>query len=118
NVLVPQLFWFRSMRRNITVMFVTSLFVNLGMWFERYTIIVTSLHRDFLPANWWGYMPTYVEMGITLGSFGFFFTFFLLFCRVLPTIAMSEIKSTMHTFWKPAGKKKVKVVEPEGEYVF
>ncbi len=96
NVIVPQLFWFRRFRRSIPVMFVISLIVNIGMWFERFTIIVTSLHRDFLPSSWDMYIPRWVDWGYTLFSFGFFFTFFLLFCRFFPTIAMSEVKSTMH----------------------
>ncbi|MBI2346042.1 MAG: polysulfide reductase NrfD [Deltaproteobacteria bacterium] len=118
NVLVPQIFWSKKLRRSIPVMFVASLFVNVGMWFERFTIIVTSLHRDYLPSSWGMYKPSFVEVGVTIGSFGFFFMWFLLFCRGLPTIAMSEVKSTMHTFLKPFGKKKVKVVETGEEYVF
>jgi molybdopterin-containing oxidoreductase family membrane subunit len=96
NVLIPQIFWFKKMRRNLKVMFVVSLFVNLGMWFERFVIIVTSLHRDYLPSSWSMYRPTYVEVGILIGSFGLFFTLFLLFCRVLPTVAMSEVKGVMY----------------------
>ena len=92
NVLSPQLFWWKKFRRSIPVMFVISIFVNIGMWFERFVIIVTSLHRDFLPFNWGYYKPRPIEMGILLGSLGFFLTFFLLFCRFLPTIAMSEVK--------------------------
>jgi len=92
NVIIPQLFWFKKLRRSIPVMFVISLLVNLGMWFERFVIIVTSLHRDFLPFNWSYYRMTWVEVGILVGSFGFFLMWFLLFCRVLPTIAMAEIK--------------------------
>jgi molybdopterin-containing oxidoreductase family membrane subunit len=95
NVIIPQIFWSRKARRNIGVMFVVSLFVNIGMWFERFVITVTSLHRDFLPSNWSYYMPTFFDWGITLGSFGFFFTFFLLFIRVFPVIAMAEVKSVM-----------------------
>ncbi|MEN9722742.1 MAG: hypothetical protein RJB38_728 [Pseudomonadota bacterium] len=95
NVIIPQLFWIRSMRRNIGVMFVISLFVNIGMWFERYVIVVTSLHRDFLPSSWTMYFPTWYDWGWTLGSFGVFFALFLLFVRFLPTIAMAEVKSVM-----------------------
>ena len=95
NVGIPQLFWIRSMRRNIGVMFVVSLFVNIGMWFERYVIVTTSLHRDFLPSSWAMYFPTWYDWGWTLGSFGLFFMLFLLFVRFLPTIAMAEVKSVM-----------------------
>jgi molybdopterin-containing oxidoreductase family membrane subunit len=96
NVLIPQLFWFKRIRRNIPAMFVISIFVNIGMWFERFVIIVTSLHRSYLPSSWSMYAPTLVEWGILIGSFGIFFTFFLIFLRVFPTIAMAEIKGVMH----------------------
>jgi molybdopterin-containing oxidoreductase family membrane subunit len=76
-------------------MFVVSLYVNIGMWFERYVITVTSLHRDFLPSSWAMYVPTWYDWGWTAGSFGLFFTLFLLFVRFLPTIAMAEVKSVM-----------------------
>lgn len=96
NVLIPQIFWIKSMRRSLKVMFVVSIFVNIGMWFERFVIIVTSLHRDFLPSSWGMYTPSIVEVGIMIGAFGLFFTLFLLFCRVLPTIAMAEVKGVVH----------------------
>lgn len=95
NVLLPQIFWVQKWRRSIPIMFVASLIINIGMWFERFVIIVTSLHRDFLPSSWDYYTPTVYDWGITLGSFGFFFTFFLIFCRLLPTICMFEVKATM-----------------------
>jgi Ni/Fe-hydrogenase subunit HybB-like protein len=95
NVLIPQVFWFKKMRRHIGVMFVISLFVNIGMWFERYVIVVTSLHRDFLPSSWKYYIPTWYDWGWTFGSMGVFFSLFLLFVRFLPTIAMSEVKGVM-----------------------
>lgn len=97
NVLIPQVFWSVRARRSIPIMFVVSLFVNIGMWFERFVIVTTSLHRDFVPASWRYYIPTWSDWAITLGSFGFFFIFFLLFCRVLPVLAMSEIKGVMPT---------------------
>ena len=95
NVIIPQIFWFRAARRSIPVMFVVSLFVNIGMWFERYVIVVTSLHRDFLPSSWKYYIPTWYDWGWTFGSFGLFFALFLLFVRFFPTIAMSEVKGVM-----------------------
>ncbi len=95
NVISPQIFWFKRFRRSIPVMFVVSIFVNIGMWFERFVIIVTSLHRDYLPASWGYFTPTWVDLCILLGSFGLFFTLFLLFCRALPAIAMAEVKSVM-----------------------
>jgi Ni/Fe-hydrogenase subunit HybB-like protein len=95
NVFVPQVFWSEKMRRSIPVMFVISLYVNIGMWFERYVIVATSLHHDFLPSSWGYYVPTWWDWGWTLGSFGLFFTLFLLFVRALPVLAMSEIKSVL-----------------------
>jgi len=92
NVLIPQLFWCKRLRTNLAAVFVISLFVNVGMWFERFIIIVTSLERDFLPSSWAHYTPTLVEIATLLGSFGLFFTCFLLFCRFLPMIAIAEIK--------------------------
>lgn len=95
NVIIPQLFWIRKFRRSIGVMFVVSLFVNIGMWFERFVITITTLHRDYVPSSWANYIPTWFDWGITLGSFGWFFIWFLLFVRVFPTLAMSEIKGVM-----------------------
>jgi molybdopterin-containing oxidoreductase family membrane subunit len=92
NLLVPQLLWSKRLRTSVPVLFGVSLLVNVGMWFERFVIIVTSLHRDYLPSSWWMYKPTIVEVAILIGSFGLFFTCFLLFVRVLPVIAMWEIK--------------------------
>ena len=96
NVLVPQLLWFGGVRRRLLVVFVLSLLINVGMWFERFVIIVTSLHRDFLPSSWASYTPTVVEVSTLLGSFGLFFTCFLIFCRILPVIAMGEVKAVLH----------------------
>jgi molybdopterin-containing oxidoreductase family membrane subunit len=95
NVLIPQLLWFRRIRTSAAAIFVITIFVNIGMWFERFVIIVTSLHRDFLPASWASYQPTLIEIATLIGSFGLFFTLFLLFCRFLPVIAMAEIKGVL-----------------------
>ena len=88
NVFIPQLFWIKKFRRSIPLMFVVSLYVNIGMYFERFVIIVTSLHRDFLPSSWGTYIPTVVEWGIFTGLMGIFFVFYLLFVRFLPAIAI------------------------------
>ena len=96
NVIIPQLFWFRFVRRNIKTMFVISIFVNIGMWFERYVIIITSLHRDFLPANWGLFNMTFFDFGALIGSFGMFLTLFLIYIRTLPAISISEIKPVLH----------------------
>ncbi len=95
NVVLPQLFWSKRVRTNLAVVFVISLCVNVGMWFERFVIIVTSLHRDYLPSSWADYTPTMIEYATLIGSFGLFFTCFLLFCRFLPMIAIGEVKSVV-----------------------
>ena len=95
NVLLPQLFWFRKIRRSIPIMLFIVIFVNVGMWFERFVIIVTSLHRDFLPSSWRMYTPTLVDLGILLGSFGLFFTLVLLFTRTVPVVSMAEVKAVI-----------------------
>ncbi len=95
NVFVPQLFWFPKLRRHVPTLFVASLLVNVGMWFERFNIVVTSLHRDYLPSSWSMYTPSLVELGILLGSFGLFFTGYLLFVRIAPVIAIHEVKHTL-----------------------
>jgi molybdopterin-containing oxidoreductase family membrane subunit len=95
NVITPQLFWFKKVRTSIPAMFVLSLFVNVGMWFERYVIIVSSLANDFLPTSWDEFIPTWVDIATMLGAFGLFGVLFLLFCRYLPMIAIAEVKSVM-----------------------
>jgi len=92
NLLVPQFFWVRKLRRSIPFMFAVSILVNIGMWFERFVIVVTSLHRDFLPSSWDYYTPTAVDVLTFVGSFGLFFTLFLLFLRFLPMVAVAEVK--------------------------
>ncbi len=95
NVIVPQLFWFKKFRRNVPWMFVASILINVGMWFERFVITVTSLSQDFLPSSWDYYVPTIFDIGIFIGSFGLFLTLFLLFLRFLPMIAIAEIKGVI-----------------------
>ena len=97
NVLIPQLLWIKPLRRNFTFVFLISIVVNIGMWFERFVIIVTSLHRDFLPSSWASYVPTIVEVATLVGSFGLFFSCFLVFCRFIPVIAMAEVKGVLKT---------------------
>ncbi len=92
NMVVPQLFWFKKIRRNLVVVFILSIFVNIGMWFERFVIVVVGLYREFLPSSWDYYKPTWVDICTYLGTFGLFFTLFLLFMRFLPMIAVSEVK--------------------------
>ena len=97
NVITPQLFWSRKLRRSLTASFIISIFVNIGMWFERFVIIVTSLHRDYLPSSWLMYSPTWVEICMYIGSLGLFFTLFFLFAKFLPVIAVAEVKSIYKT---------------------
>jgi len=93
NVLFPQLFWIKKIRRSIPVMLVIAIFVNVGMWMERFVIIVTSLHRDFLPSSWGMYAPTLYDFGILIGSFGLFFTLVILFTKTLPVVSIAEVKA-------------------------
>jgi molybdopterin-containing oxidoreductase family membrane subunit len=95
NVVVPQLFWFKKLRTYIPVLFVASILINVGMWFERFVIVVTSLHRDFLPSAWGLYAPTTWDILTLIGSFGLFFTMFCLFVRFLPMVAISEVKGVL-----------------------
>jgi len=95
NVLVPQVFWFKKCRVTPWIMMIVAILVNVGMWFERFIIIVSSLHRDYLPSSWGMYKPTWVEILTLMGSFGLFFTLFLLFIRFLPMVAMAEVKTVM-----------------------
>ncbi|RYZ47998.1 MAG: hydrogenase, partial [Sphingobacteriales bacterium] len=95
NVISPQLFWFRKIRRSIVWTFLLSIVVNIGMWFERFVIIVTSLHRDYLPSSWAMFSPTIIDIGVYVGSLGLFFTLFLLFCKFFPVINMFEVKAIL-----------------------
>jgi Ni/Fe-hydrogenase subunit HybB-like protein len=95
NVISPQLFWSKTFRTNTILMWIVTIFVNIGMWFERFVITVTSLSRDFLPSSWGYFSPTWVDIGMLVGSFGLFTTLFLLFCRYLPIVAISEVKGVM-----------------------
>jgi len=109
NVITPQLFWFPKIRKSLVATFIISIFVNIGMWFERFVIIVTSLHRDYLPSSWMMFHPSFVDIGIFVGTIGFFFTMFLLFARTFPVIALNELK----TILKATGKYKRTSPKPE-----
>ncbi|WP_297762725.1 NrfD/PsrC family molybdoenzyme membrane anchor subunit [uncultured Muriicola sp.] len=101
NVVSPQIMWFKKIRTSIVVSFIISIVVNVGMWFERFVIIVTSLHRDYLPSSWTMFSPTFVDIGIFIGTIGFFFVLFLLYSRTFPVIAQAEVKSIL----KASGSK-------------
>lgn len=95
NVVSPHFLWFKKIRTNVVLVFILSIVINIGMWFERFVIIVTSLHRDYLPSSWAMYSPTKIEVMTFIGSFGLFFTLFLLFIRFLPAINVAEVKTVL-----------------------
>ena len=97
NVLSPQIFWSKKLRTSLFWTFFMSIFINIGMWFERFVIIATTLARDYLPSSWSYYVPTWVEICIFIGTLGLFFTLFLIFTRVAPVVAIAEIKSILKT---------------------
>jgi molybdopterin-containing oxidoreductase family membrane subunit len=95
NVIVPQIFWIKKIRQNVVLVFIACILINIGMWFERFVIIATSLARSFMPAQWSYFTPTRYDVGLFIGTLGLFFTLFLLFFRYVPVIAMSEVKGAM-----------------------
>jgi len=118
NAILPQLLWFRSVRRSIPALFVLSIFINIGMWFERFVIIVVSLSHDFQPWQWANYRPTLTGMLIVLGSFGWFFMWFLLFLRLLPAVSVAELKEVLAAPMRklrPAGNRPGRAVLVERE---
>jgi hypothetical protein len=117
NVISPQLFWFKKIRTSIWASWVLSIVVNIGMWFERFVIIVVSLHRDYLPSSWAMFYPTWVDVSVFVGSIGVFFTLFLLFLRVMPSIAMAEVKLLLKTSSEQAKLEQIKTGHVETAYV-
>jgi len=113
NVVSPQVMWFKKIRTSIMWSFIISIVVNVGMWFERFVIIVTSLHRDYLPSSWTMFSPTFVDIGIFIGTIGFFFVLFLLYARTFPVIAQAEVKSIL----KSSGERFKKLRE-EGKPLY
>ena len=95
NVLVPQVLWLSRVRRSLAALFVVSILVNVGMWFERFVIIVTSLHHDFLPSSWGYFRPTIWDVACLVGGFGLFFTLFCVFVRFVPMVAAAEVKTVL-----------------------
>mgnify|MGYP000442116870 CR=1 FL=1 len=104
NVISPQLFWIKKIRTSIVATFALSIVVNIGMWFERFVIIVTSLHRDYLPSSWAMFYPTWADVGVYLFTFGLFFTAFFLFAKFFPVINMAEVKSVLKSSSEKAHK--------------
>jgi len=113
NVFSPQFMWFKRLRTSIMFSFFISIVVNVGMWFERFVIIVTSLHRDYLPSSWTMFSPTFVDIGIFIGTIGFFFVLFLLYSRTFPVIAQAEVK----TILKSSGER-YKRIRESGESLY
>ena len=101
------IFWFRKVREKLAMLFIISLIINIGMWFERYNIIVTSLAKDYLPSSWATYSPSIVEVGIFVGTIGIFSTGVLVFFRYLPMMAISELKTVLHLGEKTEHKETV-----------
>jgi molybdopterin-containing oxidoreductase family membrane subunit len=95
NVISPQLFWFKKIRTSLTATFLLSIVVNIGMWFERFVIIVTSIHRDYTPGAWGEFHPSVTDIGMFVGTIGIFFTLFLLFARYFPVLALNELKTIL-----------------------
>jgi molybdopterin-containing oxidoreductase family membrane subunit len=105
NVVLPQLFWFKRFRTTPWIMWIIAVAVNVGMWMERFVIIVASLARDYLPSSWGMYWPTRVDFMMLAGSFGLFFMLFLLFCRWLPMVAMAEVKGVLPSGGEKRGRE-------------
>jgi molybdopterin-containing oxidoreductase family membrane subunit len=95
NVISPQLFWIKKLRTNLIFTFIISIFVNIGMWFERFVIIVTSLHRGHLPSTWSYFYPTFVDIGVYIGTIGIFFVLFLLYAKYFPVLPIAEVKTIL-----------------------
>ena len=95
NVISTQLFWFKKIRTSLTATFLLSIVVNIGMWFERFVIIVTSIHRDYTPGAWGEFHPSVTDIGFFVGTLGIFFTLFLLFARYFPVLALNELKTIL-----------------------
>jgi molybdopterin-containing oxidoreductase family membrane subunit len=95
NVIIPQALWFRRVRSNVPILFLISLIVNAGMWLERFIIVVTSLHRDFLPSAWGMYLPTIWDWATYVGTIGLFLTLLFLFLRFLPMISIFEMRTIL-----------------------
>ena len=92
NVVVPATLWFKKVRHSVPALFAISIFVNIGMFYERFVIIVSSLAHEYVPSGWGLYTPSFVEISIMIGSFSWFYMWFLLFAKTLPTISIAEVK--------------------------
>jgi molybdopterin-containing oxidoreductase family membrane subunit len=114
NVGVPQIFWWTRARNSVWILWIASLLINVGMWSERMMIIIQSLQREFLPAQWGDYSPTWVDIGILLGTVGFFALLFLAFLRFLPFISLSEMREMAHELVKHGRRRPAHEEAPHG----
>lgn len=112
NIIIPQLLWFKYIRRSFFWTYIISIFINIGMWFERFDIIVLNLSRDYLPSSWTGFTPTFIDIGIFLGTNGFFVFLYLLYVKSFPVIAQAELK----TILKSSGDNYKKITYNEKKY--
>jgi Ni/Fe-hydrogenase subunit HybB-like protein len=112
NIGVPQLFWTRWGRRNIYAVWIASVLINVGMWCERFVIIVTSLHQDFIPSNWAMYYPTWVDFSLLFGTIAFFGTLFLVFLKYIPAVANYEMKEFHHELTHEKGLTELEGARP------
>jgi molybdopterin-containing oxidoreductase family membrane subunit len=113
NVISPQLLWIKKIRTSVVATFILSIVVNIGMWFERFVIIVTSLHRDYLPSSWVMFSPTIIDVTDYILTFGIFFTLFFLFAKFLPVINMAEVKAVLKgSSQKVAEQKRTSATQP------
>ena len=112
NIILPQLLWIKRLRRSFIFSFIISIVINIGMWFERFDIIAIVLSKGHLPSTWWRFEPTFVDVGIFVGTIGFFFVLFLLYARTFPVIAQAEVK----TILKSSGENFKKTREENNEH--
>jgi Ni/Fe-hydrogenase subunit HybB-like protein len=103
NILIPQVLWSRRVREHLVVLWIIALVVNVGMWLERFVIVITSLHRDFLPSSWGMYWPTFWDLATFFGTIGFFLACIFLFVRFLPVISIFEVRDLIHKSHEPEG---------------
>jgi molybdopterin-containing oxidoreductase family membrane subunit len=96
NIAIPQLLWIRKVRLSVPLLFMVSIVVNIGMWLERFVIVITSLHRDFVPSSWGVYAPTQWDWAVLIGTIGFFVTLMFIFMRLLPAISIFEVREVIH----------------------
>jgi Ni/Fe-hydrogenase subunit HybB-like protein len=96
NIVIPQFLWIKKVRLSVPLLFIEAIIVNIGMWLERFVIVITSLHRDFVPGSWGTYYPTVWDWAVFLGTMGFFASLMFIFMRILPAISIFEVREVIH----------------------